>query len=536
MVKRIVAVAILSAIGFAITGAGIAAAPKDPVTHANAPDMTARCAALIGKMDNIPDASTEVTEANLVESDGDLPAYCRVAGTVFPAVGIEMRLPTSGWNGKFFMFGRGGACRAITMVNCDDPVRRGYACIVTDQGHKSATESDDVWEYGNLQAKVDCGFRGTHVAAVAGKAITARYYRKPPVHSYFMGCSTGGRMAMLEATRFPYDFDGILAGAPPIPKFGDELALAWNALATMGKDGRQILTVAALKLVAKAVVAKCDMDDGVADGVVGDPWGCKFDPAELRCKPAQTDDCLTNGQIEALRKMYQGPVNSKGEKLFPGSVLPGSELNWVKDFVSEDGQPGVIYKAMTEAFRYAIEPERGPDWKLTQFDWDNDYKNNGLFDAYMGDNNPNLRPFKAAGGKLILYQGLADQLISPAGTLDYYKTVQRVMGGPASTEEFARLFLAPGLNHCGGGAGATIFDYVKYLDDWVANGNAPEVMIGAHVKNAAGGNYGILKQPLDPANVVFTRPVYKYPMMARYKGSGDPNDAANFEPALSSAP
>ena len=497
-----------------------------------APDAAARCAALAGKM-NLQDAATEIVEAGLVAAAGDLPAYCHIQATVAPAVGIQMQLPATTWNGKFFLFGRGGYCRAISMEDCNEPLRHGYACLITDQGHKS-TESDDIWISDNLQAKVDCGFRGTHVAAVAGKAITERYYGKPPAHSYFEGCSTGGRMAMVEAERFPYDFDGIVAGAPPINKAGNVLALAWNALAPLDKNGKQILTAAAVKLVADAAVAQCDMDDGVKDGVIGNPFGCKFDPSALQCKSAASSGCLTAEQVAAVRKLYQGPVNAKGLPLYRGAPLPGSELNWIGAFVADEGKPARIYDSMNDAFRYMNTPERGPNWTLTQLDWDKDYKSVGLFEAYMSDDNPDLRQFKAAGGKLLIYHGLADQLVLPGATVDFYKAVQRVMGGPAMTEDFARLFLIPGMGHCAGGPGATVFDYAQYLDRWVVAGNAPDAIIGAHVRNLGPTAYLAMKQPLDPANVVFTRPVYRFPLLAKYKGSGDANAAANFAPLQTS--
>jgi feruloyl esterase len=230
--------------------------------------------------------------------------------------------------------------------------------------------------------------------------------------------------------------------------------------------------------------------------------------------------------------MYKGPVDSKGRRLYPGSVLPGSELVWIGTFISTDGQPARLYTSMMSSMRYTSHPDRPSGWRLSQFDWDKDPKIMGLYEAFMADDNPDLRAFKAAGGKLLIYHGLTDQLVIPDATIDYYKTVERVMGGPAQTADFARLFLIPGLNHCNGGAGATVFDYVKYLDDWVAGGKAPDMIVGAHLKEGAPLPGGVaMKQPIDPANVAFTRPVYAYPLMAKYKGSGDANDAANFAPA-----
>jgi feruloyl esterase len=494
--------------------------------RAAAPDAASRCQALIGSHPGIVDAPTQVTDASIAAAADGLPAFCQVRGTIAPDVGIELRLPTDTWNGKFFEYGRGGYCRTISMQDCDTPLRKGYACVITDQGHKS-TEQDDIWVRGNLQAKVDCGFRGTHVAAASGKALTAEFYRKPPVHSYYMGCSTGGRLGMVEAERFPWDFDGIIAGAAPISKFADGLALMWDTVVPLAKDGRQILTPADIRLVHAAAIAKCDLDDGIADGVIGDPVHCAFDPAELQCRGPGSSDatpCLTAEQVLAVRKMYQGPATSKGVKLYPGP-LPGSELNWIGTFISEDGGPAPLYTGMADMFRSLNDPERAPDWKITDFNWDEDYKRLGMMEALNSGANPDLRQFKAAGGKLIVYHGLDDTAVMPGNMIDYYETAERTMGGRAATLDFFRLFLMPGMNHCINGAGASVFDYIAALEAWVEAGKAPDVLIGAHPKTKMPNP---VRLPLASSDVAFTRPVFPYPLRARYSGKGDPNDAASF--------
>jgi feruloyl esterase len=302
----------------------------------------------------------------------------------------------------------------------------------------------------------------------------------------------------------------------------------------VGKDGKPILTRADLERVHDAVVAKCDMDDGVKDGVIGDPLHCKFDPAELLCKPGQTTGCLTGAQVEAVKKVYAGPMTSKGEKIYTGGPLPGSELNWIGEggpdpYVSSSG--GCI---ADEFFRYiGFVPAPGPGWKFTDFDFDRDYKRLGVAEALIGAaNNPDLRKFKAAGGKLIVYQGWQDQSDIPEDAIDYYEAAEKVLGGRVPTQDFFRLFMVPGMDHCTGGAGAFAIDYLSYLEAWVEHGQAPDVMIGAHVQGVDWGGALGLKFPLDPAiPVSFTRPVYPYPLHAKYKGAGDPNDAGNFEPA-----
>ena len=490
-------------------------------------DAAAACTALIGRTLTPPDAPTRITAAEWTPASAALPAHCRVRAVVEPDVGVELRLPTTGWNGKFLEYGRGGYCRAIQMEDCDTPVRKGYACAISDMGHTS-NEPDDVWAATDTQAKVDCGFRGTHVAAVAGKAITALYYRTAAAHSYYMGCSTGGRMGLLEAQRFPWDFDGIIAGAAPITKSADALALMWNVVATLGTEGRSILTPAAIRLVAGAALAQCDLDDGVRDGVIGDPRHCHVDPAVLQCRGTRAHDCLSPGQVEAVRKIYQGPVDSHGRRLYEGGALPGSELNWIGAYVAADDGPSGVQTAVTAIFRYMNVPERGPDWRITQFDWDSDSKLSAMMEAYNGAANPDLRPFKAAGGKLIVFHGLADEAVMPENMVAYYQTVERTLGGKTAIDDFFKLYLVPGMNHCSGGAGANVVDYIAALEAWVEGGHAPQALTAAHLKTPRATGFEPEPLPVDPANVDFTRPVYPFPRRATYRGSGDRNDANSF--------
>jgi feruloyl esterase len=301
----------------------------------------------------------------------------------------------------------------------------------------------------------------------------------------------------------------------------------WAGRALVGK-----LNQADLKLVRDKAVAKCDMDDGVKDGVIGDPLHCKFDPTELLCKPGQTADCLTAAQVEVVKKVYSGPTSSKGEKLYTGGPLPGSELNWMSD----EGccgyvESGVLAPWAGDYFAYVgFIPAPGPNWTPADFDFDRDYKRLRMAESLFGAaDNPDLRKFKAAGGKLILYQGLQDHSDIPTDAIDYYETTERVMGGRAATQDFFRLFLVPGMNHCTGGAGAFAIDYLSYLEAWVVQGQAPDVMIGAHVQGTNWSQSMNLKFPLGLATpVTFTRPVYPYPLRAKYKGTGDPNKAENF--------
>jgi hypothetical protein len=494
---------------------------------------------------NVRDAPTQVTETKRIEASDGTPAYCRVRGYVTRSVGFELDLPESNWSGKFFESGCGGFC-GVVRANCSDKLRKGYACLASDMGHRG-TGSDGLWAYNNIQAKIDWGYRATHVVTVAGKQITARYYGREPSHSYFMGGSTGGRQALVEAQRFPWDFDGIIAIAPAPSHTGVVMNMLWAILAGQGEENKPLFKQTDLQLVHDAVVAACDMNDGVKDGLIGDPRLCKFDPVELLCKSGQGSNCLTRAQVDAVRKIYSGPKDSKGEKLDHGGYLPGSEANWVRLYFGSDEHAPQWLDETVNMFRYVAFPaDPGPAWKPTDFDWDRDYKRLAIMEALYSGSNPDLRQFKAAGGKLIVSEGWADECIGPLNVVDYYETVEKLMGGRAATQAFFRLFMLPGVHHAGGGEGADEIDYLSYLEAWVEKNEAPDEMIASHVDvdqfNSTHGRPGedteklmreLEKFRADPKNVKFTRPAYPFPIRAEYKGSGDANDAANFRPVRS---
>lgn len=515
---------------------------------AEAQDSVAACEAL-SHVDflGIDEAPTQIASAEVVDpknsnndSFGRSPVYCSVSGYVWPQVGFELRLPITGWNGKFIEIGCGGACGHLGWTFwC--PVHRGYACIVADMGHRGV-DQDGLWAANNLQAQIDFGFRGVHVAAVAGKAITEYYYRRPPQYSFYHGCSTGARLGLIEAERFPWDFDGVMAGGVWVDDTISSMNFAWGGHVLRDANGKPILSHAELEMAHEAVLAKCDMDDGVKDGLIGNPLGCKFDPGELRCKAGQQSRCLTDAQVEAVTKMYNGPMNSKGELLSPGGFARGTEPEWMVDPgdqqngenpIVSDGSMSHVEEWATEYFRWMVLPPAGRKWNLKDFDFDRDYKRfaNGAQESLIGDTNPDLRKFKKAGGKLLMYVGWKDGNL-PITTIDYYQTVERTMGGPQSTRDFARLFLVPGMEHCTGGEGAFAVDYLDYMEKWVEKDQAPDVMIGAHVPKYEKGAEGFqLQFPLNPSlPITFTRPIYPYPQWAKYKGSGDTNKAENFEP------
>jgi hypothetical protein len=388
----------------------------------------------------IEDAPTKISEAELNDAAGDLP-FCRVRGYVSPQVQFEIRLPLKNWNGKFVETGCAAACGTI-MVDwlCPTLLRKGYACLASDMGHEGRIE-DGLWAYNNLQAEVDFGYRAAHVTALAGKAISEHFYERAPARSYFCGCSTGGREGLMEAQRFPSDFDGIIAGAPASDQSGTIMTRLWAALALKANDGSSILSQADLQLVHKAVVAACDMNDGLRDGLIGDPRACHFVIEDLTCRGDARDQCLSSEQVATLRKIYSGPTTSAGKEIYAdGALMLGSELTF-----SEYYQSGHFSSFDTDYLKYmGFLPAPGPNWQINHLDFERYSKRFGMMDALYVANNPDLRAFKAHGGKLIMYQGWADSGaggVPPLKAVNYYETTERTMGGPAATRDFFRLFM-----------------------------------------------------------------------------------------------
>jgi hypothetical protein len=519
--------AIIASVWLLLAQHPVSAAPQKPAGRLpDAAVAKADCGTLQrADLATLQDAPTHITKAKWVGRHGVTPAYCRVRGYVEPHVGFEVLLPGIRWNRKFIEIGCGGACGSIESAACDDPLRRRYACIVSDAGHRSAG-GEWAWAKDNLQAKIDYGYRGPHVTALAGRALTRLYYHRPPRESYFDGCSTGGRQAMVEAERFPWDFNGIIAGAPPLNFTANSLAQLWASLAATNAAGKAILTPAAVQLVHQAVLAQCDLDDGVRDGVVGNPAACDFDPARLLCRAGQSKGCLSVAQVTAVREIYAGPFAGT-DSLSQGGYMPGSELEWIGSDFSADGGRGFLYSYNEGKFRYAaFLPDPGPGWQPADLDFRADYRRLGMMESLYSAANPDLRQFKRNGGKLLMYQGWNDPFEPPAATTEYYDAVERLVGGRTATQEFYRLFMVPGMGHCAGGEGAWAIDYLSYLERWVEQGQAPQELVGWHVKAQAVMRN--LRFPPRPGEASFSRPVYPYPLWAKYKGYGDPNAASSF--------
>jgi len=475
---------------------------------------------------DLADAPTQITSAQVATARPGIPAYCAVEGYIAPQIGFHLRLPMQGWNGKFFQQGCGGMCGTVFAgEGCNAAVGRGYACIVTDLGHKG-TQVDTKWAIGNPQALIDFAWRATHLATVAGKAITEFAYGARPSKAYFNGCSTGGRQAFTEVQKFPEDYDGVVADAPA-SGMDAALQLLWSVNANYRKDGSQILTFADIDLLADAVMKSCDGKDGLVDGVINDPRRCRYDPARLSCKPgAGAGQCLSADKIEAIRKIYQGPRDSKGRQWTEGAE-PGTELRWKGEYVGNDTGPPHYEAFMRDWFRrigFASDP--GKDWKISDFDWDRDPPRARNAEALLGVWNPDISRFADRGGKLLLIQGWADDVVMPGPMIRYYEKVAKLAGGVDKASNFARLFMVPGSFHCWRGPGADAIDVIDAIETWVEKDKAPDKLIGYHPKTPS--PTPIYLMPLAPENVVFSRPYFPWPATTRYSGKGDPAKADSF--------
>ena len=442
----------------------------------------------------------------------NLPAFCRVAAEIKPTkdsdIKFELWMPASGWNGKFMGLGNGGWAGEISFSGIGDALRRGYAAASTDTGHEGSG-GDASFALGHPEKVIDFGYRAVHEMTVKSKTIIAAFYGNALKHSYWYGCSTGGKQGLTEAQRFPDDYEGIIAGAPA--NFFTHLIVSgiWIAEATR-ENPTGYIPREKLPLLYKAVVDACDTLDGVKDGVLDNPKRCHFDPNALLCKGADGPECLTAAQVEAAKKIYAGPKNPRtGEQIFPG-LEPGSENGWV--FFAGEREPPIV----ASHFKYLV--FKNPNWDFHTLNFDSDVAladklDNGIITA----TNPNLKEFFARGGKLLLYHGWNDGAIAPQNTINYYDTVADAMGGSAKVQDSMRLFMAPGMDHCYGGDGPFDFDTIAALEQWAEKGNAPDRMIAAHFPDGA-----------PPAKPDRTRPLCPYPQVAKYKGSGGIDDASNF--------
>jgi feruloyl esterase len=510
---RVLMSIVLLSLGPFVTSPGFAAPPS----------QTTPCESLLRL--KLPDTTITVAKSETNESyrppvwdekgppppsTHDLPPFCRVAADIKPTpdsnIKIEVWLPVSGWNGKFEAVGNGGWSGRVWYPYMGLALRKGYATASTDTGHQGRGE-DASFAMGHPEKVVDFGYRAVHELTIKARAIIAAYYGGPPKFSYWEGCSSGGMQGLKEAQRYPNDYDGIIAGAPannwtPLLASG-----VWIAQSNHNGEAL-ILSNENLALLHKTALDSCDLLDGLKDGLIDNPLDCHLDPGKLLCKGTDRSACLSRAQVDAAEKIYAGPTNPRtGEQVFPG-LKPGSELGWF--IFGSLPEPPIV----ASYFKYLVFHDPAWDFRKLNFDADiaqAEKLNNGLIDA----TDPDLRKFFAHGGKLILYHGWSDPMISPQNTISYYKNILHTSGNQADTS--VRLFMAPGMGHCGGGEGPFAFEMEDALSQWVERDKAPALIVAAHL-------------PADPASHApdRTRPLCAYPQVAKYKGTGSIDDASNF--------
>jgi feruloyl esterase len=460
----------------------------------------------------------------------ELPAFCRVSGIIKSTsdseIKFEVWLPSEKWNGKFHGIGNGGFAGSISYAGMGGALARGYATASTDTGHSGGDAS---WALGHHEKIVDYGHRAIHEMTVKAKLIIKAFYGDGPKRSYFASCSNGGRQGLMEAQRYPNDYDGIIAGAPANAFTQILSGFAWNMKMTLG-DPASYIPAKKLKAIEAAVLAACDARDGVTDGVLDDPTKCGFDPSVLLCKAAETDECLTEKQVAALKKIYAGPRHAKGQQIVPG-FTPGGETGaggWTSWITGATPTAALQFFFSTQAFKNMVYND--PNWDFKSFDLERDSKlAHEKLAPILNATDPDLKAFSARGGKLILYHGWNDAALPPVNTINYFQSVVAKMG-QRQANSFVRLFMAPGVQHCGGGPGPDRFgqivtngqsdpqhDLTLALERWVEEGTAPELVIATK------------RQGANPQDAVLrTRPLCPYPRVARYKGSGSTDEAANF--------
>jgi len=451
----------------------------------------------------VPPNAAGGTAANAL---ADLPAFCRVELTLTPSADSDIKsevwLPASGWNGKFQQVGNGAWAGSIQYPALVDALRRGYAVASTDAGHRG---TDASFAMGHPEKLIDFGYRAVHETAVQSKATITNFYGVAPRLSYFNGCSGGGRMAFQEAQRFPADFDAILAGAPGYDRVDQSVQMLMNAKATLDNPASMI-PASKYPVIHRAALEACDAQDGLKDGLISQPLSCHFDPNVTACKAGDAATCLTSAQVEAARKIYAGVKNPKsGEMIFPG-LEPGSELNWA----GPAGGPEPLALS-GDLFKYVV--FKDPNWDFRKFDLARDYDAVRKIDSLaLSPVSPDLKPFVARGGKLLIYQGWGDMNVAPRSTVNYYDQLITALG-QKQVDDSVRLFLAPGMAHCGGGEGPNVFDALTPLEQWRERGNPPASILATHSTHG---------------KVDRTRPLCPYPQFAKYKGSGSIDKAANF--------
>lgn len=522
----------------------LAAAQNAPSTTPDVENL--RCTALVEfHLESAPGGPALITSARLVEVQASaleqwpittsgygkmgariathIHQYCDVIGYVAPQNKFELKLPLPGdWNHNFFFRACGGFCGYLEGRLCNSALARGYASVTGNGGHESALGFDGVWAANAPGLQDDFGWRSNHVVTLVAKAITTHYYGRPIKHSYMGGNSKGGQAVLLEAQRFPEDFDGLMPSAPVYDYTGRSvIAAAWFAQAVSDGKGGSELNADAAQAVHKSVLEHCGAQAGVEEGLVTDPPSCKWKPEMIACPSVDTGSvCLNPRQVAAVRRLMMAATNSKGELLYAYPYLPGTETQW--EGWNYPGVPSPGYPPRFanldlpgQYLKYLADEKMRETGDALRFDFDRDpptlERARRIYDATSFD----LRDFKARGGKILMWHGWADGSIMATSSIGYYEGVEKFIGGRKQTEAFFRLFLVPGVHHGGGGPGLTDFDAISALENWVEKGQAPEKLIACHSAN------GVAER---------CRPVFPYPVLAHYSGKGDPKQADSFVP------
>jgi feruloyl esterase len=452
----------------------------------------------------LPNAS--ITSAQVVTAGASsvLPAFCRVAATLKPSSGSDIKtevwLPIAGWNGKLLAVGNGGWGGPIDYDAMCDGLRRGYATTATDDGNPTRGAGKFVYE--QPEKLIDFAYRSQHEMTVKAKAVVRAFYGRDPRYSYWDGCSGGGREGLLQAYRYPDEFDGIIAGDPA--DFRRNAWALWLANASF-KNPVDYIPPGKYPMIHQAVLDACDAIDGLKDGLIEDPIRCHFDPKELQCAGEDKPSCLTAQQVQTARTILSPATTRSGQEIFP-RLEPGTELRWGRLVGGPEPAPLFL-----DYFKYVV--FKDPDWDWRTFDLERDSALANLAGEGTVALNADLKRFAQHGGKLLLYHGWADQQVAPGATVEFYKSVVAMNGGPVPSSSWVRLFMAPGMAHCVGGEGPDTFDKISTLEQWVEHGKAPDQIIASHSING---------------KIDRTRPLCPYPQVAAYKGAGSSDEAANF--------
>jgi pimeloyl-ACP methyl ester carboxylesterase len=477
-----------------------------------------------GELRSLTSLDLSVISATVIPGAANVPEHCRVRVMVQPEINIEVNLPAA-WNNRLYMFGNGGWAgepfdSAGRAANRARGLTAGFVTAATDTGHSAASEPGASFAL-NRQKLLDYGFRSLHVTAEMAKLLARTYYGAGPTKSYYEGCSQGGRQGLTLAQRFPNDFDGIVAGSPAVYQTGTHLSRAY----WMQGMNANPFPAAKLGLLAKSVYEQCDAKDGLKDGLIDDPRRCDFKPArDLPHCAAGSDqaDCFTTDQIKALDRIY-GDVFSQGKRFFPGwpvgAEIAGSngQSGWIGQEINGPNGPGAWTSYGHNFLRFVLPGAKAgavdsdPVRAFQQFDIDTYPARAEELRQIIDATDTDLSAFRRRGGKLLMYYGWADPQLNPRMGVEYFEQVAGKMGD--STGDFFRLFMVPGMFHCGGGVGTSVFDAATPLVKWVEAGQAPGRIEASRV--VAG-------------QVVRTRPLCSYPEVARYKGSGSIDESANF--------